>query len=613
MLEVLAGPISVLGLVCGYYSLGRGQHHNLASALYFSLSLLLISFFLLLLSSLLVPMGATTTGKRHAQVSLFPKRITLPLLIRAAMVSLATTVWAYCCSHVAAYQVVLGELLVQTAATTKLPNQIRHLGSGAVGLLVVGLIAKGLVHHLAGLGSVAVRELFGLFRDAHVLLMGGAMSLTGWLVVLLITKSKYHESRLQLPLVVLCALLWVVFPKRFSSPSLLSPTKLWLITVGFGLMLQVCLAVPPLSHLPVLVLCCAAYCTFILTVVAKPEGPLLPIIHTTAGEVGDKKQQQLYKTWWMISFWRDLSKDSRRIAAFLVLTLGFMLVELIMGLYTNSLGLISDAGHMFFDSAALLIGLVASIVASKNRPDSYYTFGYDRLQLLAGFVNAIFLAFVSVFVLSESLERFTAPPEIKTDGLLLTSVLGLVINGIGLVFFHDHSHGHGGDEACTHGHSHAGNENMQGVFLHVLADALGSVGVIVSSLLVQYKGWYIADPICSFFVSMLIFASVIPLLRSTTNSLLLRTPKEVEIKFNSLLERLKRKPGVVRIVSAHVWRYSPKVLVSTCSVVVSDREKRDETCAWLLRAFRDEIGATDVTVQVSTTMGGNTNEDEHNT
>lgn len=597
MLDALAGPISVLGLVCGHYSLG--QHRSVASALYFSLSLLLLSFFLLWLLSLLAPSG-TTTAKRHAQVSLFPKRLTLPLLIRAAMASLATTVWAYCCSHVPAYQVVLGELLVQTATSPKLPNQLRHLGTGGVGLVVVGLMAKGLGFHLAGLGSVAVRELLGLFRDAHALLIGGAMSLGGWIVVLLVMKSKYHASTLQLPLIVLCALLWVVFPKRCSSPTT-TTTRTWLITVGFGLVLQVCLAVSSLSHLPVLALTCAAYCAVVVTVVAKPEGPLLPVVNTTATEAGDKKQQ----AWWPVLFWRDLSKDSRRIAAFLVLTLSFMVIELVMGLYTNSLGLISDAGHMFFDSAALLIGLVASIVASKNRPDSYYTFGYDRLQLLAGFVNAIFLAFVSVFVLSESLERFTAPPEIKTDGLLLTSVLGLVINGIGLVFFHDHSHGHGGggdgdgEEACAHGHSHAGNENMQGVFLHVLADALGSVGVICSSLLVQYKGWYIADPICSFFVSMLIFASVVPLLRSTTNSLLLRTPKEVEVKFQSLLERLKRRPGVVRIVSAHVWRYSPTVLVSTCSVVVADRDKRDETSAWLSRAFRDEVGATDVTVQVS--------------
>jgi zinc transporter 5/7 len=141
---------------------------------------------------------------------------------------------------------------------------------------------------------------------------------------------------------------------------------------------------------------------------------------------------------------------------------------------------------------------------------------------------------------------------------------------------------------------------MQGVFLHILADALGSVGVIVSSLLVQYKQWYLADPVCSFFVSMLILASVVPLLKSTTQSLMLRTPEKHEQRFGALMERLKRKTGVSRVPSAHLWRHSPKVLVCTVSVVLNVPNERDAVHIWLSQALKNEVGATDITVQVCT-------------
>jgi zinc transporter 5/7 len=110
-------------------------------------------------------------------------------------------------------------------------------------------------------------------------------------------------------------------------------------------------------------------------------------------------------------------------------------------------------------------------------------------------------------VLTEGIRRLFDPPQVLTDKLLLVSVAGLCVNLVGVFAFgHAHSHGDGG----SHGHSH--NANMQGVFLHILADALGSVGVIVSSFLIDRYGWFVADPICSIFIAVTIFASVVPLL-----------------------------------------------------------------------------------------------------
>lgn len=232
------------------------------------------------------------------------------------------------------------------------------------------------------------------------------------------------------------------------------------------------------------------------------------------------------------------NSDTRKIAIFFLINLSFMFVELIYGYLSNSLGLISDSFHMLFDCMALFIGLCASYIA-KMSADKQYTYGYGRVETLSGLFNGIFLVFIAFNVFCESIERIFEPQKIETEGLLLVSVLGLGVNMIGLFFFHDHhdhgghSHDHGHGGSCSHGggadhshhdHSHD-NENMYGVFLHVLADCLGSVGVIISSMLVKYYDLYVADPICSFIISLMILASSIPFIQLTASTLMLRSSK----------------------------------------------------------------------------------------
>jgi len=143
---------------------------------------------------------------------------------------------------------------------------------------------------------------------------------------------------------------------------------------------------------------------------------------------------------------------------------------------------------------------------------------------------------------------------------------------------------------------------MRGVYLHVLADALGSVGVITSSLLIQYRGWWIADPVCSLFISLLICSSVVPLLRSTSDALMMRTPRHLQARFDATLAAARaRHAGVVaRVAHAHLWRHLRAVLVATVRVSFSHATTaahRDVVVADLVAALRREVGATDVTVQ----------------
>eukprot|EP01125_Pyxidicula_operculata_P012783 TRINITY_DN4205_c0_g1_i3.p1 TRINITY_DN4205_c0_g1~~TRINITY_DN4205_c0_g1_i3.p1 ORF type:complete len:689 (-),score=23.13 TRINITY_DN4205_c0_g1_i3:281-2347(-) len=282
------------------------------------------------------------------------------------------------------------------------------------------------------------------------------------------------------------------------------------------------------------------------------------------------------------------SSDSRKIFIFLVVNLLFMFVEFVYGYFTNSLGLISDSFHMLFDCVALAIGLLASIMKTWEK-NSEFTYGFGRIQVLSGFANGLFLLLIAVSVFIESLKRLWEPPNVITEKLLLVSVAGFCVNCVGLFAFHDHSghghshggghnhshapnkkaspkspshsrsqeshshhshgesdhghghsHGHNHSADCNHGHDHNvidekeeefdhdHDDNLYGVFLHVLADTLGSVGVIISSLLIWMYDLKRADPLASLVIAVLIGLSVIPLLKSTAATLLQRTPRAFE-------------------------------------------------------------------------------------
>jgi solute carrier family 30 (zinc transporter), member 5/7 len=134
----------------------------------------------------------------------------------------------------------------------------------------------------------------------------------------------------------------------------------------------------------------------------------------------------------------------------------------------------------------------------------------------------------------------------------LVSIAGLGVNLIGLFFFHDHSgHDHSGHDHSGHSHSHHDhdheNENLYGVFLHILADCLGSVGVIVSSMLVKYYGLYIADPICSFIISLMILASSVPFIQTTASTLMMRGGKVMQRRVNKVSGKISKLDGVVAV------------------------------------------------------------------
>ena len=236
---------------------------------------------------------------------------------------------------------------------------------------------------------------------------------------------------------------------------------------------------------------------------------------------------KLYEIYFVLSKKRNL----KLLTYFLIINLLFMFVEVIYGLLSNSLGLLTDGAHMLLDCTAVVIGLYSSYL-SEFKSNNNYNYGYLRSEILGTFINSVFLFFIAVYIVFESIERFIEPKDIDSENLILVSFLGLVVNIIGLVFAHDHGeheheHEHGHHEhkhehdehEHKHHHEHK-NQNIYAIYIHILADTLGSVAVLISSFLVKYYKLYISDPICSLFISAMIFFSTIPVLKSASMALL---------------------------------------------------------------------------------------------
>ncbi|CAF0853229.1 unnamed protein product [Brachionus calyciflorus] len=309
---------------------------------------------------------------------------------------------------------------------------------------------------------------------------------------------------------------------------------------------------------------------------------------------------------------------TRNLFFFLLLNTSFAFVELVYGIWTNSLGLISDSFHMFFDCTALVAGLIASLIA-KWRPNERYTYGYVRAEVMSGFLNGLFLVFIAFFIFSEAIERTFEPPEIHHERLFVVSVLGFFVNLIGIFVFqhggdhghshggssHGHSHDHHGHSHDHHGHSHGGDSSskiFEGIFLHILADTMGSVGVIISSLLIRFFGWHIADPICSMIIAFLITLSVIPLLRDSGGILMQRQPKQLDKKLPDVYRRIQQIPGVVSVQSPHFWSLSSDKYCGGIKIEVSfncDPRYVQQT----VRSMLLQIGIQEVYIQVDFPSG----------
>jgi len=236
------------------------------------------------------------------------------------------------------------------------------------------------------------------------------------------------------------------------------------------------------------------------------------------------------------------------------LNLAFLFVEVAVGLWTNSLALLSDAGHMVSDVAALAIALVAHRLA-QTRPGGDYTFGLKRVPVLGAFGNALALLAIAGLILWEAWQRFAAPEPVLAAPVLAAGLAGLAVNVISAWWLH---------------RSAKESLNVRGAFLHLVADALGSLGAVIAAVVMMTTGWWPIDALVSALIALLILAATWPLLRDSARVLLQTAPAGIDLA--ALREALCAPNGVCSAHHVHVWEIDSGWIILTAALVADELE-----------------------------------------
>ena len=236
----------------------------------------------------------------------------------------------------------------------------------------------------------------------------------------------------------------------------------------------------------------------------------------------------------------------------LIITSAFLIAEFIGALYTNSLALLADSAHMLTDVAALSLSLLASWFSTR-RATPQKTYGFHRVEILAALLNGVILVLIALYIFYEAWGRLTNPPEVHAGWMLVVACVGLFANLVSAwLLFGEHRE----------------SLNVRGAMFHIVSDAVGSAGAILASLAILFGGYYVADPVISVVVGILILSSSWVLIRDAVDILLEGTPSHVNIV--SLKSDLRKIRGVESVHDLHVWTLTSGVLAMSCHVVMAE-------------------------------------------
>jgi cobalt-zinc-cadmium efflux system protein len=277
----------------------------------------------------------------------------------------------------------------------------------------------------------------------------------------------------------------------------------------------------------------------------------------------------------------DHRASSRRaLTTVLVLTVAFTVVEIVGGFVTDSLALLADAGHMLSDTFAIGLALVALTLASRPSTPRR-SFGFQRAEILAAFVNGLTLVLISGWIIWEAVGRFRDPPDVLGGWMLAIAATGLVVNTVSALILARSEHD---------------SLNVRAAFRHVLADLLGSAGVIVAAVVILLTGWTTVDPLVSVAIALLILGSAWGVLRDSTAILMEQAPSGVDA--DAVAQAITDVPGVTSVHDLHVWTITSGFDALSAHVLVG----RGEDCHGLRREIERVLEArfeiTHTTLQV---------------
>lgn len=272
---------------------------------------------------------------------------------------------------------------------------------------------------------------------------------------------------------------------------------------------------------------------------------------------------------------------SRRLIFAIALTAITLVAEVIGGIWSNSLALLSDAGHVFLDLFALVLSLAAIKLAAQP-PNELHSYGWHRAEVLASLINGITVFLMAIGILYEGSKRLISPEAVQTTPMLIIAVLGLIANLLAAKGLHDHSH----DDL-----------NVKSAFLHVLGDAAASVGVIAGALVMRFTGWYQADPIISIAIGLLILVGASRVLREATHILMEGVPRGMSI--DQVAVCIRGVEGVADVHHLNVWAVCSHIFALSAHVEIqpeSDGE-REGLLHRIEHTLAHEFNITHTTIQ----------------
>jgi len=274
------------------------------------------------------------------------------------------------------------------------------------------------------------------------------------------------------------------------------------------------------------------------------------------------------------------SGSGRALGLALALTAGFTIVEVVAGFLTGSLALLADAVHMLSDNVSLALALGAVLLARRPATPER-TYGFKRAEVLAALVNGLALVALAIWILYAAVRRLGDPPDVLGGWMLVVGLVGIAVNlAAGAILFR----------------ARTGSLNVDAAFRHVLADLLGSVGVVVAALVILATGWLEADPVVSILIALFVLASSWSILRDSTTILLEAAPKGIDT--SAVGERLARAPGVVEVHDLHIWTITSGFPALSAHVLVGRGEDCHGRRRELESLLRTEFGIEHTTLQV---------------
>jgi cobalt-zinc-cadmium efflux system protein len=272
--------------------------------------------------------------------------------------------------------------------------------------------------------------------------------------------------------------------------------------------------------------------------------------------------------------------ETQRLKWALAISLVYFFAELIAGFLTNSLALLSDAGHMLSDVGAMMLSLFAFRMAS--RPATHQsTYGFHRVEILAALFNGLLLWLIVGMIFAAAFDRFFQPPEVESLGMMIVAIVGLLVNLTAAAILHG-------------GHHH--NLNLRGAFLHVVSDALGSVGAIVAGIIMLTTGWYLADPLISVFIGILILFSSWSLVKDSVSVLMQDVPKGIRLE--DVRRTIEAVEGVSAVHDLHVWAVTSDIFTLSAHAVVENGGDFHEVLNGIEDTLKERYNIEHTTIQL---------------